>query len=110
VNLQKEGHIVVNYDLPWNPMRLQQRIGRLDRYGQRHVVKVFNLRVSDLWDNRISLRIHERLAVIERTMNLSGLEEDYREMLLGEVAAKIDPARCFAESAERQRSPGCYLG
>jgi hypothetical protein len=43
-------------------------------------------------------------------MNLSGLEEDYREMLLGEVAAKIDPARCFAESAERQRSPGCYLG
>ena len=75
-----------------------------------HVVKVFNLRVSDLWDNRISLRIHERLAVIERTMNLSGLEEDYREMLLGEVAAKIDPARCFAESAERQRSPGCYLG
>ena len=45
VNLQKSCHSMVNYDLPWNPMRLQQRIGRLDRYGQRERVRVFNLRV-----------------------------------------------------------------
>ena len=48
---------MVNYDLPLNPMRLPQRIGRLDRYGQRHVVKVFDLCVLDSWDNRISLHI-----------------------------------------------------
>jgi superfamily II DNA or RNA helicase len=36
-------HILVNYDLPWNPMRVEQRIGRLDRIGQQHVVRIQNL-------------------------------------------------------------------
>ena len=58
---------MVNYDLPWNPMRLQQRIGRLDRYGQQEVVQVVNLRVPDSWDQQISTRILERLAVIQGT-------------------------------------------
>ncbi len=82
VNLQKACHVMVNYDLPWNPMRLQQRIGRLDRYGQQQVVQVFNLRVPDSWDQQISTRILERLDVIQRTMGLAGagLMEDYREM------------------------------
>jgi len=98
INLQKACHIMVNYDLPWNPMRLQQRIGRLDRYGQSRRVQVFNLRVPESWDARISQRILERLAVIERTMNLAGLNEDYREMLLGEVAERVDPTSLFARA------------
>lgn len=99
INLQKACHVMLNYDLPWNPMRLQQRIGRLDRYGQKRVVQVFNLRVPDSWDNRISLRILERLAVIQRTMNLAGpgLAEDYQEMLLGQIAEQIDADRLFAQ-------------
>ena len=32
-------HVIVNYDLPWNPMRIEQRIGRVDRIGQKHVVR-----------------------------------------------------------------------
>ncbi len=95
INLQKACHIMVNYDLPWNPMRLQQRIGRLDRYGQAQRVQVFNLRVPESWDARISQRILQRLAVIGRTMNLAGLNEDYREMLLGEIAERIDPTDLF---------------
>src|SRR5690606_7062953 len=43
INLQRKCHIMVNYDLPWNPMRLVQRIGRLYRYGQKKRVVVFNL-------------------------------------------------------------------
>ena len=54
--------------------------------------------VPDSWDARISQRILERLTVIERTMNLAGLSEDYREMLLGEVAERVDPARLFTQS------------
>ena len=100
VNLQKACHVMVNYDLPWNPMRLQQRIGRLDRYGQQRVVQVFNLRVPDSWDQQISTRILERLEVIQRTMSLAGagLVEDYREMILGEIAEQIDVERLFTES------------
>ncbi len=102
VNLQKACHVMVNYDLPWNPMRLQQRIGRLDRYGQQREVKVFNLRVPDSWDQQISTRILERLAVIQGTMNLAGagLVEDYREMILGEIADEIDVNRLFTESRQ----------
>lgn len=98
INLQKACHIMVNYDLPWNPMRLQQRIGRLDRYGQKQRVQVFNLRVPESWDARISQRILARLAVIQRTMNLAGLNEDYQEMLLGQVADRIDPVRLFVRA------------
>ena len=98
VNLQKACHVMINYDLPWNPMRLQQRIGRLDRYGQREVVRVFNLRVPDSWDARISARIHERLAVVQSTMGpISGGSEDYREMILGTVASHIEAPRIFAD-------------
>ena len=100
VNLQKACHVMVNYDFPWNPMRLQQRIGRLDRYGQQRVVQVFNLRVPDSWDQQISTRILERLEVIQKTMGLSGsgLVEDYREMILGEIAEQIDVNPLFKES------------
>lgn len=100
VNLQKACHVMVNYDFPWNPMRLQQRIGRLDRYGQQRVVQVFNLRVPDSWDQQISTRILERLEVIQKTMGLAvaGLVADYREMILGEVADQVDVSRLFTES------------
>jgi superfamily II DNA or RNA helicase len=98
INLHRACHLMVNYDLPWNPMRLQQRIGRLDRYGQRHVVRVFNLRVPDSWDNRISLRILERLQVVQRTMGpVTGGVEDYREMILGAIAEQIDVHRLYVD-------------
>jgi len=99
VNLQKACHLMVNYDLPWNPMRLQQRIGRLDRYGQKHRVSVFNLRVPDSWDAQISTRIEERLNVIQRTMGevVAAEIENYREMILGQVAERIDPSKAFRE-------------
>lgn len=102
INLQKACHIICNYDLPWNPMRLQQRIGRLDRYGQTERVRVFNLCVPESWDARISRRILERLAVIENTMNLAGLSEDYREMLLGHVTERIDPSSLFSRAMRGQ--------
>jgi len=50
-------HIVINYDLPWNPMRLEQRIGRVDRIGQKHPVKAFNL----VFENTVEYRIREVL-------------------------------------------------
>lgn len=55
-------HIIVNYDLPWNPMMIEQRIGRVDRIGQKNVVKAYNM----LTNNSVDLRVYE---VIEEKLN-----------------------------------------
>ncbi len=64
LNLQF-AHVVVNYDLPWNPMRIEQRIGRVDRIGQKHPVKAFNLMFAD----SVELRVHEVLEEKLRTIH-----------------------------------------
>ena len=48
-------HIVFNYDLPWNPMTIEQRIGRVDRIGQKHQVTAFNM----LTDNTVDMRVYQ---------------------------------------------------
>ena len=61
--------IVVNYDLPWNPMRLEQRIGRVDRLGQTSdKVTILNLIYDDTIDQRIYLRLYERLEIGRRAL------------------------------------------
>lgn len=101
VNFQKACHVMINYDLPWNPMRLQQRIGRLDRYLQKNLVQVFNLTVAGSWDNAITLRILERLNAIQATLGLATDEiEDYREMILGEVGENLDARKLFVDTVE----------
>src|SRR5262249_31259639 len=46
-------HVVVNYDLPWNPMKLEQRIGRVDRIGQQHVVRALNFALEGTVELRV---------------------------------------------------------
>jgi len=46
-------HLLVNYDLPWNPIRVEQRIGRVDRMGQTNTVQVFNLCVKNTIEERV---------------------------------------------------------
>ena len=66
-------HIVINYDLPWNPMRVEQRIGRIDRLGQQEEkIHVWNLFYQNTIDDRIYRRLFERLGVFEGA--LGGLE------------------------------------
>ena len=61
--------IVVNYDLPWNPMRLEQRIGRVDRLGQtKEKVTILNLIYADTVDRRIYDRLYERLEIGRRAL------------------------------------------
>jgi superfamily II DNA or RNA helicase len=57
-------HVIVNFDMPWNPMRLEQRIGRVDRIGQRHVVRAINFVLDDTVEHRVRQVLEEKLAVI----------------------------------------------
>ena len=100
INLHEECHIMVNYDLPWNPGRLVQRSGRLYRYGQKHRVVVFNLVTTDSFDNRILGMMLDRVYSIARDM--ASVSQDYHEgidlEIAGEIMERLDIASLLADN------------
>lgn len=64
INLQFCNHII-NFDLPWNPMRVEQRIGRVHRLGQQHDVKIFNLATQGTIEEHIVHLLHEKINMFE---------------------------------------------
>lgn len=92
INLQRKCNIMVNFDLPWNPMRLVQRIGRLYRYGQKKRVVVFNLHSPDTADEQIMELMYTRIDQV--VDDLAGVSNEYNEHLrddiLGEFADLLD--------------------
>lgn len=74
----------INYDLPWNPMRLEQRIGRLDRIGQESPnIYIFNAFCKDTIEDRILSRLYDRIQVFKDS--IGDLEE-----ILGEVIQNLE--------------------
>ena len=63
-------HIVFNYDLPWNPMAIEQRIGRVDRIGQQHPVTAFNMLTDNTVDTRVYQIIVEKLDAILQELGI----------------------------------------
>jgi len=57
-------HVIINFDMPWNPMRIEQRIGRVDRIGQRFVVRALNFLFADSVEFRVREVLEGKLAVI----------------------------------------------
>ncbi|WP_421761449.1 helicase-related protein [Devosia sp.] len=92
LNLQRNCHVLVNYDLPWNPARLQQRIGRLYRYGQQEKVVVINLTSKDTIDNEVLATVLERLEAVVRQMGQVSTEYDERHHseVLGDLLDRLD--------------------
>ena len=61
------GNVLFNYDLPWNPMRVEQRIGRLDRYGQKNdKILIYNFSMKGTIDDIILDRLYGRINLFER--------------------------------------------
>ena len=78
--------IEINYDLPWNPMRLEQRIGRIDRIGQKSPsIQVHNVICSNTIEDRVLQRLYENLDLFENS--IGGLEE-----ILGETVTELTDA------------------
>lgn len=101
LNLQKNCHVMVNYDLPWNPMRMVQRIGRLYRYGQTERVLSFNLCDRTTVDARVVDLMYRRLDQVVRDM--SGVSDEFDEQLhleiMGHMANLDDVATIINEAS-----------
>lgn len=89
--------VLINYDLPWNPMRIEQRIGRIDRYGQRsETVAIVNLITPGTVDAEIYERCLWRIGVFQHAV---GGSED----IFGAIAQELhDIAESFSLSAEER--------
>ncbi len=81
LNLQFS-NCVINYDLPWNPMKIEQRIGRVDRIGQQRDVEVFNFLLADTIENRVKDVLEEKLSVILKEIGI----DKYSDVLDSELA------------------------
>lgn len=101
INLQF-ARILFNFDLPWNPMDLEQRIGRIHRYGQNHTAQVYNLVLSDTIEGRIFLLLDEKLAEIARTVGKvdddGNVAEDLKAQILGQLSERLNYDRLYQEA------------
>lgn len=61
-------HIMINYDIPWNPNRLEQRMGRIHRYGQQKDVYIFNLVAEDTREGKVLAKLFEKLEEIKNKL------------------------------------------
>lgn len=83
-------HRLVNYDIPWNPMRIEQRIGRIDRFGQRSdKVLIYNFITPGTVEERIFFRCFERIGIFRDTVG--DLEEILGEAVRDLTRAALDP-------------------
>ena len=81
LNLQF-ANIIINYDLPWNPMKIEQRCGRADRIGQQRDVHIYNMIVSDTVESRVREVLEEKLSVIMKELGV----DKFSDVLDSEVA------------------------
>lgn len=75
--------LLVNYDLPWNPMKVEQRIGRIDRVGQKaDQLRVFNFKVQNTIEERLYDRLHSKLIAFSNSLG-------DLEIIIGEAVQKL---------------------
>jgi superfamily II DNA or RNA helicase len=90
IDLQHRCHTVMHVDLPWNPMRLHQRVGRLYRYGQNSRVEVFTLRNPSTVESRIWEKLNAKIGQIMLTLGeVMDEPEDLLELVLGMTSPKL---------------------
>lgn len=122
INLQFCHHII-NFDLPWNPMRLEQRIGRIHRLGQKEDVKIYNFAVKDTVEDHILKLLYEKIHLFEKVIGelddiLTKLDfgnmDDYMIDIFshskseGEMKIKMDNLTSMIEFAQSMKEDEPY--
>ena len=91
-------YLMINYDLPWNPNRLEQRMGRIHRYGQKKEVHVINLVASDTREGAVFTRLFDKLNTIR-----SELGTDRVYDVIGELFPQRNLAQLMLGAAANTR-------
>ena len=101
INLQF-ARVLFNHDLPWNPMDMEQRIGRIHRYGQRDTAQVYNLVSADTIEGQIFLLLEQKLLEIAQTLGkvdeYGQVTEDLRGQVLGQLAERISYDQLYQDA------------
>lgn len=92
LNLQFSCHIMVNYELPWNPSRIEQRIGRLHRYGQGKVVFIHNIFIDGTVESTVFQRLLDKIDIIKQELG------DHVFDVLGILVSDVDLERIIMEA------------
>ena len=101
INLQF-ARVLFNHDLPWNPMDMEQRIGRIHRYGQRDTAQVYNIVSADTIEGQIFLLLEQKLLAIAQTLGkvdeYGQVTEDLRSQILGQLAERISYDQLYQDA------------
>lgn len=101
INLQF-ARVLFNHDLPWNPMDIEQRIGRIHRYGQAHTAQVYNLVSLDTIEGQIFLLLEEKLLEIGKALGKvdehGQVTEDLRGQILGQLSERLTYDRLYQDA------------
>jgi superfamily II DNA or RNA helicase len=92
-------NLMINYDIPWNPNRLEQRMGRVHRYGQTKEVFVFNLVAEDTREGKVLKRLFDKLEEIRQALGSDKVFDVMGEVLYGKNLAQL-----LLEAAANARS------
>lgn len=91
-------HLMINYDIPWNPNRLEQRMGRIHRYGQTKEVYIFNLVAEDTREGKVLNRLFQKLEEIKKALGSDKVFD-----CLGEVLSDKNLSQLLIEAAANAR-------
>ncbi len=93
---------LVNYDIPWNPMRVEQRIGRIDRFGQNsEKIQIYNFITPGTIEERIFFRCFERLGIFKDTVG--DMEEVLGEITEALTQTALDPSLTPQQAEEKAK-------
>ncbi|SEP19112.1 Helicase conserved C-terminal domain-containing protein [Trujillonella endophytica] len=105
-NLQFANHLI-NFDLPWNPMKVEQRIGRLDRIGQKRPVNIYNLVAQGTLEERVLEVLAVRIRLFEESIGaldpiLGSIEKDIERFALSDEINGDASFSLYSEELEKQ--------
>jgi SNF2 family DNA or RNA helicase len=103
INLQ-HARVLFNFDLPWNPMDLEQRIGRIHRYGQSDTAQIYNLVLGDTIEGKIFILLDDKLKDIAKALGKvdeqGNVAEDLRSQILGQLSERVNYQKLYSKALE----------